>query len=169
MLAMCKNKGFTLTELMIAVAVVGILAAIAVPNYTQYVARTKLSEAPSNLMQMAALQEQFYRDFRRYAVGYSDSGAAATETAGTSNQDGKIAWGSANNKYFTYAVNTATDGQSFYISAVGNSADKVDAYKYFINGNNVRCVYQGTDLLNTLTAYTAALTTCPATTGWSAW
>jgi type IV pilus assembly protein PilE len=165
---------------MIAVAVVGILAAIAVPNYTQYVVRTKLSEAPSNLMQMAALQEQFYRDFRRYGVDYSDTGAAATETSGTPNQDGKIAWGATNNKYFTYAINTATDGQSFYISAVGNSADKIDSYKYFINGNNVRCVYQGTALLNTLTVipstpttppttYTAAVTTCPTTTGWSAW
>lgn len=169
MRTMRKNNGFTLIELMIAVAVVGILAAIAVPNYTQYVARTKLSEATSNLMQMATLQEQFYRDFRRYGVGYSDAGAAATETSGTSNQDGKIAWGTTNNKYFTYAVNTATDGQSFYISAVGNSADKIDSYKYFINGNNVRCVYEGTALLGTLTAYTAALTTCPTTTGWSAW
>lgn len=167
---MHKNNGFTLIELMIAVAIVGILAAIAVPNYTQYVARSKLSEAPSNLMQMAALQEQFYRDFRRYAVGYSDAGAAATETSGTSNQDGKIAWAAtASNKYFAYTFNTATDGQSFYISAVGNSADKIDKYKYFINGNNVRCVYEGAALLNTLTAYTAALTTCPTTTGWSGW
>lgn len=63
-----SQKGFTLVELMIVVAIVAILASIAYPSYTQYVIRGKRSEGRAALMDAAAKLERFYSDRSRYAT-----------------------------------------------------------------------------------------------------
>ena len=60
------RHGFTLIELMIVVAVIGILAAVAYPSYTDYVAQSARAEAYTSLLRVANLQEQFYLDNRAY-------------------------------------------------------------------------------------------------------
>jgi len=62
------QRGFTLIELMVTVVIIGILMAIAWPNYQQYVARGKRAEAQSFLMDLAQRQQQFLLDSRRYAA-----------------------------------------------------------------------------------------------------
>jgi type IV pilus assembly protein PilE len=54
------SAGFTLIELMIAVAVLGILAAIAIPNYTRYVERSRVTDGQAGLMQAAQEMERCY-------------------------------------------------------------------------------------------------------------
>lgn len=61
------DLGFTLTELMITVAVLGILVGIAVPNYRQYVIRGNRSAAQSVMMDIANREQQFLLANRRYA------------------------------------------------------------------------------------------------------
>ncbi len=55
-----NNKGFTLIELMIVVAIIGILAAIAIPQFSSYRARAQDSAAKSTLKNLATAQEDYY-------------------------------------------------------------------------------------------------------------
>lgn len=71
-------KGMTLVELMITIAIVGILASIAYPSYTDYVVRSNRTEAQRELLRIASLQEQYYVDARQYTsdlrpLGFSDA------------------------------------------------------------------------------------------------
>ena len=67
------QKGFTLIELMIVVAVIGLLAAIAVPNYSDYVTGSSLAEAASGLANKRIGMEQYFQDNRTY-VGADGAG-----------------------------------------------------------------------------------------------
>ncbi len=77
-----KASGFTLIELMIVVAIVGILSSIAYPSYTKYVQKSKRTEAMVALMQAAQLQEKFFSQNLRYAPSQSVLGVSATTENG---------------------------------------------------------------------------------------
>ncbi|MBI5658212.1 MAG: prepilin-type N-terminal cleavage/methylation domain-containing protein [Nitrosomonadales bacterium] len=62
------QRGFTLVELMIVVAIVGILAMIAVPSYRQYVVKANRAAAESYIMSLTNRQEQYVLDARTYAT-----------------------------------------------------------------------------------------------------
>ena len=55
-----QASGFTLIELMITVAIVGILAAIAVPSYSSYTAKARRADAKAQLVQVAQFMQRFY-------------------------------------------------------------------------------------------------------------
>lgn len=63
---MKKNNGFTLIEMMIVIAIVGILATIAVPAYNQYIERANRSQVQQFMLEVAARQEQRMLDTRSY-------------------------------------------------------------------------------------------------------
>ena len=60
------QKGFTLVEIMIVVAIIGILASIAIPSYRDYVVKSSLAEATSGLADRRSRMEQFFQDRRTY-------------------------------------------------------------------------------------------------------
>ena len=67
-----RVAGFTLIELMIVVAIVGILGAIALPAYNSYVIRGKRAEGRNALLDLAARQERRYSDSNQYTPNLAD-------------------------------------------------------------------------------------------------
>ena len=69
-----SQRGFTLIELMVVIAIVGVLAAVAYPSYSDYVTRSKRATAKSILVMLADRQEQFFIDNKRYAIDLNELG-----------------------------------------------------------------------------------------------
>lgn len=74
-----SDRGFTLVELMIALAIVGIIAAIAYPSYTRNVTKSNRSAAESFMMSLANKEEQYLLDSRQYTATVTDLLAVPTD------------------------------------------------------------------------------------------
>lgn len=119
MLKMNKQQGFTLIELMIVVAIIGILASIAMPAYNKYVVRSKLSEVGAALSDARLRQEQFYADNRNYGTANGACGAALT-----------------NGQYFSLGCVVGNTNQLYTITAtslVNSGLGAAGDYIYTIN------------------------------------
>ena len=117
---MKSQKGVTLIELMVVVAVIAILAKVMLPMYATYVIRGKIPDATSNLASKRTQMEQFYQDNRTYVGG---GGCTADTTT---------------SKYFTFNC-TGTGGAptatTYIIQAVGTGT--MAGFTYTIDqGNN---------------------------------
>jgi prepilin-type N-terminal cleavage/methylation domain-containing protein len=86
-----RSCGFTLIELMIVVAVIGVLLAIGVPNYQEYVLRSKLTDSLSSMSQLRVTLEQYFQDNRSYDL----APAAPANNCG-------VVVAARNSDYFTY-------------------------------------------------------------------
>jgi prepilin-type N-terminal cleavage/methylation domain-containing protein len=62
-----RQDGFTLVELMVVVAIIGLLSAVAIPNFKKYQAKAKVSEAKLQLAALYTAEQAFFSDFNMYA------------------------------------------------------------------------------------------------------
>lgn len=86
-------KGFTLIELMITLAIIGVLAAIAFPSYQNYVTRTSREAAKTELLELAGLQERIYLNSNAYspnvAAAYNGQATGGLGKTGGRTKDGR--------------------------------------------------------------------------------
>ena len=66
-----SQAGFSLIELMIVVAIIGVLAAIAVPNFQRFQAKAKQSEAKTNMAAMYSAQKAFHSEWSMYDTDFN--------------------------------------------------------------------------------------------------
>ncbi|HET8869194.1 MAG TPA: type IV pilin protein [Aquabacterium sp.] len=148
-----KASGFTLIELMIVVAIIGILAGVAYPAYTDYVRRGQVSEAFSQLSMLHAKMEQYYQDNRNY--GDPSGTTCATDSSASS-------WNSfASTDYFTYACATTSSGQAYTITATGSqAAASGNVYVIDQDGNRTTTEFKGAAVSPTATCWLSKDSTC---------
>ena len=128
---MQRPTGFTLIEVMVTVAIIAILAAIAIPNYSDYVKRGKIQEATSTLLAMRTKMEQYFQDNRSYI---SPGGAVLDPCVPNSS----VAVPPL--KYFTIAPPCGLTATTYTITATGGSATdgSMSGITFTINQGNVR-------------------------------
>jgi type IV pilus assembly protein PilE len=121
-IAMTQHKGFTLIEIMIVVAIIGILMAIAIPAYGNYVKRAKITEAVSALSDMRVKLEQHFQDNRTYVGACGSAGVAALP---------------APSKSFNFTCPTLT-ATTYGVTATGKASANMGGFVYTIDHANVR-------------------------------
>jgi type IV pilus assembly protein PilE len=97
-------NGFTLMEMMITVAIIGILAAIGYPSYIKYVTETRRSDATINLVRIASLQEKFFTECGRYADTLGVSGTPRNCAGGVMDADLVVGGATREGHYILAAV-----------------------------------------------------------------
>jgi type IV pilus assembly protein PilE len=115
---MKKQAGFTLIEILIVVAIIGVMAAIALPSYRDYLIRGRIPEATSTLAVKRVRLEQFYQDNKTYA-GAPDCNADA-----------------ASSKYFTFSCSVAGSATGYTLQAVG--VDAMNGFVYTVDQSNAK-------------------------------
>jgi type IV pilus assembly protein PilE len=113
---MNTQRGFTLIEVMIVIAIIGILSAIALPAYTDYILRGKLTEAHSQMLTLRTSAEQYFQDNRTY-IGFPCSAPSA--------------------RYFTYACSNLT-GTTYTVTATGVAAEGTNGFVFTLDQANTR-------------------------------
>lgn len=125
--ACTSTSGFTLIELMITVAILGVIAGIAIPSYNGYIITARMAEADNNLSALRLAQEEFFLENNRYFVG-ANTGAIETDSddlwVATKGADGLV--------NFDYVVTTSS---GWTAKATGIAGRKVDGKTREISKN----------------------------------
>ena len=132
-----SSKGFSLIELMVVVAIIGILGAIAIPGYLGIQTRAKRTEVVTNLEALRVLQEKRYAERGRYVP--------AADTAALKEAFGEFQPGDPDDLWYDYAVTTSNNDQEFVATGTGKAhavkSGSPDPGKVFgVNQDNVRTI-----------------------------
>ena len=115
-----RRSGFTLIELMIVVAIIGILAVVAIPNYIRFQLRSKTAEAKTNLAAIRTSEEAYFSEFGLYlAASPVPVVIPGTRRAPFVTNPGftRIGWKPEGQVFFSYGVSIAPDGTGYTADA----------------------------------------------------
>ncbi|MBE0427986.1 MAG: prepilin-type N-terminal cleavage/methylation domain-containing protein [Nitrospirae bacterium] len=147
-----NNKGFTLVELLIVIAIISILAMIAIPSYVGQQKRAARTEAYSNLQSLRLLEEQFFADQGTYTISLGTCAAdnpgnvTIIQTGGGDPTNQLRGFRPGDDTSFSYCIeqNIDLDGNNtapnpcFRASAFGNTGTRVAGDTFRIDCNNNR-------------------------------
>jgi len=124
--AVRKVRGFTLIELLIAVAIIGIIAAVAIPSYSGYVTQSRRTEAISLLLEASGEQVRFFTENNTYATSMTQMGY------GSDNEPSE-------NGHYTIAV-VSTSGAQYKLTAtpIGNQLDDTECASLSIDSSGLK-------------------------------
>lgn len=122
------RQGFTLVELMIVMVIVAILAAVAVPNYNDYVERSYVNTASSDLVTLSlALSNRFQRQLAYPTVTTDTTAETIAEVNG---------WAPAETDYFSFTMTSTTSG--YTLTATGSG--RLDGCVLTLQDDNTRTI-----------------------------
>jgi len=139
-----NQKGFTMIELMIVVAIIGILSAIAIPNFLNFRMKAKTSEAKSNLGAIRSCEEAYHAEHETYKETTASPATVAGSFPGTTptnwvDQGGfsDIGFKPTGKVYYQYVVSAAS-ATAFTATATGDlDGDKATATYKITQSNNI--------------------------------
>jgi type IV pilus assembly protein PilE len=136
------QSGFTLIELMIAVAVIGILAAIALPSYKQYVVRGNRAAAQAEMMDIANREQQYLLVNRGYtnslsALNYSAPTAVSTKY--TVGNTGAVTLGSYLDASCSAVADTGTAPSYVIAFAPVSTGSQASDGTLYLSSTGVKC------------------------------
>jgi type IV pilus assembly protein PilA len=122
-----SDGGFTLIELMIVVALIGVLSAIAIPSFLRFQLRAKAAEASTNLAAIATTEEAFYTEHGVYVsvanpVPATIPGNARVAWTGSAEFD-ELGWIPEGKVYFQYLVSADTQGGGRFTAEAASDID----------------------------------------------
>ena len=123
-----NNQGFTLIELMIVVSIVGILAAVALPAYSEYIARGKRAEAKAALLQADQYMKRFYAANDSYSTNRGGDAVALPSTLS------RVPSSTTTVATYNISVSASTDGTAYTLTAAPVSTDKCGSYTVLQTG-----------------------------------
>jgi len=132
---MGKQRGFTLIELMIAVVVIAIIAAVGFPSYQEYIARGKRAEGKSALLRAAQQMERFYSLNNCYPSNTATCGSAASSAAALTVASIPNASSTDPSIPGAYAISVTTTPQAFTLTATPNYTDTMCGTLTLTNAN----------------------------------
>jgi type IV pilus assembly protein PilE len=142
-----RARGFTLIEVMVTVAIVAILAAIAMPAYSDYMRRGQVPEAFTFLSDYRVKMEQYYQDNRNYGV------------AGCADVNPPSWAGFGAQRYFTFSCTlsgaTAAGGRQGYTLTATGATGRATGHVYTVDSANNRATTQFKGAASTKTCWLA--------------